>query len=215
MRLTALRYGATLLSEAQIFLGGRKERMYPISLTIYLIETEGRRILVDAGCDTMPGFPLTEMAGPVAVLREMGYAPEDITDVILTHSHHDHAEGAVHFPHALFTVQTEEYPKCERYLPTGARVRLFGEELTVCENVVVRRVGGHTAGSSVVELHQGETVYVLCGDECYSPLCLTRGIPTGASRCPEKSRAFIETYRHPPYRVLVAHDPVNVSERVF
>ncbi|MBQ9783721.1 MAG: MBL fold metallo-hydrolase [Clostridia bacterium] len=213
MRLTALKYGETTLSEAMVFRGGKQGRMLPISLTLYLIETEGRRILVDAGCDTMPGFALTHFCGPVAVLTQAGIAPDEVTDVILTHRHHDHAEGARHFPGARFWIQAEELPGCRKFLPPDADVQLFEEQTQVCAGVVARRIGGHTAGSSIVEVTGGGQIYVICGDECYSPLCLERGIPTGASCCPERSEAFLETYRDPRYRVLLAHDDRILSGR--
>ena len=117
MKLTALKYGETVLSEHMILEGGERGRLYPISLILYLIETEGRWILVDAGCDTMPGFPLSHFCGPVAILERYGVPPEEITDVILTHHHHDHAQGAEHFSEARFWVQREELEKCKKYLP--------------------------------------------------------------------------------------------------
>ena len=206
MRLTALKYGETTLSEALVFRGGEKGRMLPISLTLYLIETEGRRILVDAGCDTMPGFALSHFCGPVAVLAQAGITPESVTDVILTHRHHDHAEGARHFPGARFWIQTQELPGCQKYLPAGAAVQVLEEEAALCPGVLIRRSGGHTVGSSVVEVTWDGQIYVICGDECYSHLCLEQSIPTGSSCCPERSEAFVARYRAPQYRVLLAHD---------
>lgn len=54
--LKAIKYGETVLAEDLIFEGGRPDKCRPISLTIYLLITTSRIILVDAGCDTMPGF---------------------------------------------------------------------------------------------------------------------------------------------------------------
>ena len=71
----------------------------------------------------------------------------------------------------------------------------------------LRTVGGHSVGSSAILLRHESDEFVFCGDECYSPKCLERNIPTASSFCPKKSHAFIETYRKPPYRVLPAQDP--------
>ena len=206
MRLTALKYGETVLSEHLILQGGERGKLYPISLILYLIETEDRKLLVDAGCDTMPGFPLSGFCGPVAVLERYGVSPGEITDVILTHHHHDHAEGAIHFPTARFWIQQAELEKCKRFLPDDATVQIFEEEASPCRGVRILRSGGHTVGSSVVELIADRKRFVICGDEIYHRMCVERGIPTGASCCPERSRAFLETYGGGDVRLLLAHD---------
>ena len=206
VRIVALKYGETVLSEHMILQGGEKGRLYPISLILYLIETEERRILVDAGCDTMPGFPLSHFCGPVAALRQYGLSPEDVTDVVLTHHHHDHAEAAKHFGHAVFRIQTDELPKCRAFLPQDARISLFEEQCELEAGITLRRVGGHTVGSSVVEIETAGLTYVICGDACYSRICLERGIPTGVTRSLAESRAFLEAYGGAGYRVLLAHD---------
>ena len=69
MKLTAFQYGKTELAEAMIFENGSFDIKQPIALLFFLIETEGRKILVDVGCDTMPGFPLFEHKSPVEVLE--------------------------------------------------------------------------------------------------------------------------------------------------
>ncbi|MBQ8344898.1 MAG: hypothetical protein IJY42_01365, partial [Clostridia bacterium] len=60
MKITPVLYGRTTLPESEIFAGGNRERRRPILLQIHLIETEGRRILVDAGCVTMSGFTVED-----------------------------------------------------------------------------------------------------------------------------------------------------------
>ena len=98
MKLTRIVYGLTALQESDIFAGGDPQKDWPIDLAFFLVEGKGRRILVDCGCDTMPGFVLSAFIGPVKALRNRGVLPEQITDVILTHRHHDHAAGCATFP---------------------------------------------------------------------------------------------------------------------
>lgn len=50
--ITAIRYGESVLAESMVFKGGAGDKYLPISFTIYLIRTDTRLILVDAGCDT-------------------------------------------------------------------------------------------------------------------------------------------------------------------
>lgn len=207
MKLTALQYGTTRITEKMAFPCGDAEKEIPIALLFFLIETEDRRILLDTGCDTMPGFPLYTHEKPVQTLARLGLSPSDITDVILTHAHGDHAGCACHYPQALFWLQEEALEAAKKHLPPNARLQLFCEQAEPVCDVVIRYVGGHAKGSCIVEL--GNTV--LCGDECYTRENLTRGIPTGSSRDPEKSAAFIQRYRAPHYRTILFHDPKLVG----
>ena len=95
VQLQAIEYANSDLPESMIFEGGDKQKRLPIAFIVYCIQTEGRVILVDAGCDTMPGFEMRDFIGPVAALKQHGINALDVTDVILTHAHHDHAEAVV------------------------------------------------------------------------------------------------------------------------
>lgn len=206
MKILPIVYGRSTLPESMAFAGGDRGRSLPIDFILYYVETAGRRILVDAGCDTMPGFVMQDFIGPVRALEAAGISPESITDVVITHAHHDHMEGVRHYPRATVHIQREEYEAGRRYLPDSLSVRLFEEEHALCDGVRVLKIGGHTRGSSIVELWDGEARFVVCGDECYVRRCLTDKIPTGTSFSPEKSRAFVEKYSDPRYVTLLCHE---------
>lgn len=199
-------YGRSTLPEDQIFQGGSKEKARPILFMVYLVRTENRQILVDAGCETMPGFVMEDFIGPVAALQKMGVTPEDITDVVITHAHHDHIECVRRFPNALVHIQREEYAAGKEYFSPEQRLSIFDEGEEIDNGLRVVRIGGHSIGSCVVEIDGEDQTVVLAGDECYQRECLLRKIPTGVSFSPEKSRAFIEKYSGDSYRVLLCHD---------
>lgn len=202
MKLTALQYGTTRITENMAFPGGDKEKDIPISLLFFLIETDGRRILVDTGCDTMPGFPLYTHEPPVQTLARLGLTPGDITDVILTHAHGDHAGCAHYYTAARFWLQEEALEAARKYLPDSADLTLFTDSAQPAPGIQILHVGGHAKGSSIVELADGT---VLCGDECYTRENLERCIPTGASRCQEISSAFVREYQG--RKTILFHDP--------
>mgnify|MGYP002748365553 CR=1 FL=1 len=77
-------YGKSVLSESMIFENGAKNKFRPIIFRVYLIRTENRLILVDAGCETMPDFDMRDFIGPVKALCYIGISPEKITDLIIT-----------------------------------------------------------------------------------------------------------------------------------
>lgn len=207
MEITRIVFGLTVLQESDIFAGGDPQKRWPIDLAFFLVQDQNRKILVDCGCDTMPGFELSEFIGPVKALEAHGIRAEEITDVILTHRHHDHAAGLCHFPNATVYIQQEEAPKCQRYLLPEQKVVLFENEHTVLEGVRIVKIGGHTKGSCVVEV--GNTV--LCGDECYSMKNLIHRIPSPSTSCPENSRAFIDRYAQ-GWITMLCHDPGDQPE---
>lgn len=205
-RLLALKYGETRIDEGMAYRGGDRSLPVPISLIVYLIEADNRVILVDAGCDDMPGFTLKHFASPVEILRRAGYAPEDVTDLILTHAHYDHAEASHYFKNAVVHIAEEELAAAKRFLPDFLTVQPFKEETCPACGVRAVKIGGHSHGSAVVEVSLGGRTHVICGDECYVRRCLEEKICTGASVCPEKSMAFLEKYGAGDYVTHLCHD---------
>ncbi len=212
MKLTVFQYGKTEITEKMAFQSGSETVKLPIALLFFLIEVPGRRILVDVGCDTMPGFPLYRFEKPVEVLERAGFARESITDVLLTHAHHDHIDGLRYYPQADVWLHRAEAEAARDYLTNTEKLHLFEDSAAICENVKLQYIGGHCAGSGVVLLTLPQKIWVLCGDECYTRENLVRRQPTGSSFSPEKSRAFVEEYSGEAYHTVLFHDPELVGE---
>ena len=206
MKITAVDYGESTLPENMIFRGGDPAKALPITFTVYLLQDGDRSILVDAGCETMPGFDMKDFIGPIKALRNIGISLEEITDLIITHAHHDHIECAKYFKNAVTYIQKDEYEAGKDYLAENLNIRTFEEEMQVCNGIKAVKVGGHSKGSSIVEITDSDKKYIIAGDECYMRDCLTKQIPTGISYNPEKSRAFIQKYGKDGYTVLLCHD---------
>ena len=207
IKLTVLKYGDTVFGENYIFRGGEKGKLLPITFCVYLIETKSRKILVDAGCDDGSGFPMSVFCTPTEALSHTGLTPSDITDVIFTHSHHDHVEAAHHFTNACFYVQSDEYATVKKYIPENFKVITFEDEYQIDREIFIKKIGGHSAGSSIVTFEHGDKTVVLCGDECYTAKNLNEKIPTGASRNPQVSEFFVEEYSKDKYIAFTCHDP--------
>ena len=202
MKIIALKYGESVFGENYIFKSGRKDVLLPISFTIYLIQTENKNILVDVGCDDGAGFEMSLFKKPVDVLKEYGLSPNDITDVIITHSHHDHIEAIRYYENATIHIQKDQYPSGKMYIPTSFDVHLIYDEFSLAEKIIIRKIGGHSIGSCIVLADN----YVLCGDECYYEKCLTDKICTGASHNKEASEKFIVEFNKNKYIPLLFHD---------
>ena len=215
MKAYCLKYAQSTLPERMVFAGGDWEKRVPISFAIYCIQVGGRNILVDAGCDTMPGFEMEWISSPAAVLQAAGLTAAEITDVVLTHSHHDHIDGVKHFENAVIHITKTEYEKGKAYIPEGASVNAFETEYELAPGVRIVLWGGHATGSAIVELAVGEAIHVFAGDECYTNANITERIPTGACANPEKAMEFIQKYSQKPYIVHTCHDQTLKTERII
>lgn len=199
-------YANSFLPENMIFKNCNTDKSRPIVFMIYLIKTDNRLILIDAGCDTMPGFDMRNFIGPCAALDKLGISPNDITDLLITHAHHDHIEAVGHFKNAKIYIQRDEYESGKKYLSQDMNVILFDDEINICENIKAIKIGGHSKGSCIAEIKCGDDTYIIAGDECYMRECLSKKIPTGTSYCPQKSEEFINKYSDDKFRVLLCHD---------
>ena len=127
MKIVALKYGESVFGENHIFKGGNPDNLLPISFTIYLIQTEKKNILIDVGCDDKAGFEMSIFKKPIEVLREYGLTPDEITDVVITHSHHDHIEAIKYYSDAIIHIQREEYPSAKGYIPSDFNTHLIDD----------------------------------------------------------------------------------------
>lgn len=124
-------------------------------------------------------------AGPT--LETAGFDPAQVTTVVLTHLHFDHAGGLLQFPNARLVVQEREWAarNDEALVSIGAynpddvelgheRLEvdgdhdLFGDGLVTC-----LLTDGHTAGHQSVRVRAESGTYLICGDCCYLRQTLT------------------------------------------
>lgn len=206
MKLTAFKYGVTEITENMAFQKGDKNKKIPISLMFFLIETEGKKILVDVGCDTMPGYELFEFQKPVEVLETYGVSRTEITDVVITHAHNDHIAAVKYYPQATVYLHKNELEKAKKHLSDCSKICAIDEDKVIADNVEFKYIGGHSAGSGVVLIKQDDKTYVLCGDECYTKENLIHKKPTGSSCCLAKSEAFVAEYGKDSYIPIIFHD---------
>lgn len=214
LSLYCVKYAHSVLPKKAIFKGEASEEKLPITFCIYLIQTEDKNILVDAGCDSMPSFDMKAFYSPAFVLRQVGLSSDEITDVIITHAHHDHIEAVKHFRNATIHISEEAYLKGKKHIPNEMKTRLFKEEYAIHPLVRIIKWGGHAIGSAIVEIKGKEKTHVLAGDEIYTNDCIAQKIPTGSSYNEAQSIAFIEKYSDPKYCVHTCHDISLKTEKI-
>ncbi|HEV8491737.1 MAG TPA: N-acyl homoserine lactonase family protein [Candidatus Angelobacter sp.] len=96
--------------------GADPQRKFSIAMTIWLIRGNGRVVLVDSGFYRPQFFKQFKIDGfikPSDAVAQSGIQPaltaEDVTDVVITHMHWDHADGMDLFPRARIWLQKDEY----------------------------------------------------------------------------------------------------------
>lgn len=205
MLFYAVKYGESTYSNDHIFMGGDPKIIHKIDFKIFLIITDKKRVLIDAGCDTMPGWKMKHFESPAVILERHGFPTDSITDVIITHSHHDHIEAVKHFKNAKVYIQQEEYESGKKYIPENTEVVTFENEYELCNGIKVLKIGGHSVGSCIVTFPRNGKTVVITGDEVYHDRSITEKIPVGYPFSPEKSRRFVLEYSKDNYEVHVCH----------
>lgn len=210
VRIVRVVYGDFDLAENWVVPGGSPQKRCPIVLGFHLLEFDGRRVLVDVGCDhfEMEGRQARNFIRPAEALRRLGVAPETIEACLISHSHGDHLDAIASFPGAHVYIQEKEALSAGKRL-AGRSVTTFKSELELYGGrLKMVRSGGHTAGHSIVlvpGMADGRTA-VIAGDAVYSRRNLEQRLPTPSTVNADESRAFVETYSDPRYRVYLCHD---------
>ncbi len=97
---------------SELVQGADPARKLDIAMMVWLIRGEGHNILVDTGFYREQFFKewtVRDFQKTSEAIGKLGLKPEDITDVILTHMHWDHADGIDLFPRAKIWIQKDEY----------------------------------------------------------------------------------------------------------
>ena len=120
----AVRYASIPFRVASLIAGADTSRRLDIAMMVWLIKGPGgRNVLVDAGFkrdDLIRRWKPQDYVTPAAAVERAGVKPGDVTDLIISHVHWDHLDGADLFPNAKIWIQKEEY---EHYVgPDGRRL---------------------------------------------------------------------------------------------
>jgi glyoxylase-like metal-dependent hydrolase (beta-lactamase superfamily II) len=161
-----------------------------IAMMVWVIRGGGRTILVDAGFyreKFMKQWKPADYLKPSEAIATVGLKPEDVTDIIVSHIHWDHADGADLFPRAKIWLQKEEYDyyvsdsgtvkqraidadvaKMFHGLRQAGRVNLVnGDSQEIFPGVSVYTGGKHTFASQFVGVRTRSGTVVLASDNAY------------------------------------------------
>lgn len=158
---------------------------YRGSLQNYLIDTGKEVILVDTGLpagtpeenpdETSALYTGKDICSYMEALDRLGYKPEQVTKILLTHKHADHSGELRSFPDAQIFVNREEIGQAElqgieNIIPvdfTDGPFYNFPESQTIAEGVHFIKAKGHTNGNSIVIVKDDGLFYMIHGDVTY------------------------------------------------
>lgn len=154
-----------------------EENRIQLACRSLIIRGAGRVFLVDVGM----GEKWSEKQKAIYAIQntpraQWGFDPKEVTDVVLTHLHFDHAGGITElnaegkpvlaFPHATIHLQRANWEHAQNptlkdrasYLPdnvtplTNAKLTLYDGSSEIVPGLWVHRVDGHTKGQQWVEV---------------------------------------------------------------
>ena len=158
---------------------------YRGSLQNYLIDTGDEVILVDTGLPSgMPveapdensvAFIGKKIAEYMDAFRALGYKPEQVTKILLTHKHADHSGELRSFPNAEIYVGADEISADElkgikNLVPvefTDGPYFNFPESQKIRDGIYFIKAKGHTNGNSIVIAELDGLYYMFHGDITY------------------------------------------------
>jgi len=171
-----------------------ERRRQKLEMNLLLIMIPGRNILVDTGLGNRLSAKQVDIYQPSefmlpCALSEIGLNDIDITDVVLTHLHFDHAGGivtsfgdtdALTFPKATHWIQKSEWEMAKNpddlnhaaynfahqlsLLESSGTVKLIAGECEIAKGITLIEVGGHSVGSQIVQADLPEGFYIYAGD---------------------------------------------------
>lgn len=147
-----------------------------LSVDALLVRLPGHVVLLDTGLGPKVGGSL------IASLAAAHVKPEDVTDILITHSHGDHVgglatkDGALAFPKATIRMSAPEWAfmqsKGSKALVETIRtkVRPFKPGAEVVPGITSIPLAGHTPGHSGYEIRSGSERLLDIGDSAHSSI---------------------------------------------
>ena len=158
---------------------------YRGSLQNYLIDTGEEVILVDTGLpagtpEEVPdeksmAFTGRDICSYMDAFRALGYKPEQVTKILLTHRHSDHSGELRSFPNAKIYVNKDELGAVElqgieNIVPVEFKdgpYFNFPQAEKIIDGVYMIKAKGHTNGNSIIIVENEGLYYMLHGDITY------------------------------------------------
>ena len=221
-----------------------------LSLRCLLLDDGKNRVLIETGMgdklnpDFIEMFHVIQPKHPLKnKLLNIGYQIEDITHVILTHLHFDHAGGATtldndgnlipSFPNAEYYVSKVNWnaginpsPRDSasyldiNYLPLEklAKLHLLSDNSKIFKGISTITVNGHTNGQQLIKIESEKDTLVFCSDliplRSHLKLPWIMGYDLNAVLTLEEKTKFLQQAATDNWWLWFYHDPETVAIRI-
>lgn len=158
----AVRFGTlTKFPKRGLIAGAPATDSLDLAMMVWVVRGGGRTILVDAGFyreKFMRQWKPADYVKPSEAIDAVGLKPADVTDIVISHIHWDHADGADLFPNARVWLQKDEY---EYHISDSGTVKQRAIDADVAKMFHdLRRLGRvHLVDGDLREIIPGITVY--------------------------------------------------------
>ncbi|MCX6616919.1 MAG: N-acyl homoserine lactonase family protein, partial [Acidobacteria bacterium] len=204
-----------------------------------LVRSAGRNILVDSGFyhnQLFRQYPVIDYVKPTDALKRLGIKPDDITDLVITHMHADHADGVELFPKARIWIQKDELEyyagkawQSEKThggiepddvlvlvkLNVQGRVRLIeGDAREIIPGVTCYTGGRHTYASQFLAVNTSAGIVVLASDDVPLYENLDKHVPSAATSDPVSNLRVQDRMKQlaaSPRLIIPGHDPAVMT----
>src|SRR5579883_596818 len=214
--------------------GESRNTRLDIGMYIFLIKGGGKNILFDCGFyrpQFLRQWKPADYEIPSAAVERMGLKAADISDVIISHIHWDHADGFDLFPNAKIWIQREEieYYAGEAWqgkrrtaadpddilglvkLNTQGKVNLVhGDDQEILPGIRAYTGGKHTWQSQFIAVNTAAGKVVLASDNIYMYENMEKHVPIAATLDAEsnvRAQDRAKQIASNPKFVIPGHDP--------
>lgn len=170
--------------------GTDEQIIYRSSLQNFLIDTGSEVILVDTGFQNDMKAPEKKLGAPLYMgeklmdfmeaFTSMGYKPEQVTKILVTHKHPDHTGALQYFPNAKVYISPEDADAMK--LPEGGNIirvqykdgayKNFPRAEKIADGIWFIEAKGHTLGNSIIIAEKDDLYYMMHGDVTYCDAAL-------------------------------------------
>ena len=161
----AVRFGILpAFSVSGLVAGADRDRKLDIPVMVWLLKgSDGKVVLIDSGFyrqKFLDQWKPRDFRTPTAAVEAAGVKADAVSDIIISHAHWDHVDGADLFPNATVWIQREEY----RYY-TGEAWQARNTHGGVDADDMLALLKINTAGR--LRFVEGDDQEVLPGIRCY------------------------------------------------
>jgi glyoxylase-like metal-dependent hydrolase (beta-lactamase superfamily II) len=218
--------------------GDKSDRKIDIAMMVWLVRGGGHNILVDSGFyrpQFFKSWKIRDFVRPDEAVARLGVKPEEVTDVVLSHAHWDHADGTDLFPKAQVWIQKDEYAYYtgEAWQPGGkhggidpedvdvflktniaGRLHLVDGDQEILPGIRVYIGGKHTWQSQYVSVTTRSGTVVLASDNMYLYENLEKHAPIAQTLDREsnlRAQDRMKTIATKPELIVPGHDPAVLT----